>query len=109
MDNQPRKPSMESLHIVVTGCSGSVGYRVVEQALKEGHVVKGVDKVPKIDQPFHPNFTFVAIDLCDFEATMGVLKGCDAVIHLAAFPNPGDFVSTVHNLYVREKVRRWVE
>ncbi|KAF8503837.1 hypothetical protein JB92DRAFT_2970605 [Gautieria morchelliformis] len=31
---------------------------------------------------------------------MRVLRGCDAVIHLAAFPNPGDFVSTVHNLNV---------
>ncbi|KAF8591212.1 NAD(P)-binding protein [Ramaria rubella] len=95
MDNNTRRP----LRIVITGCSGSVGCRVVQQALKEGHSVLGVDKAlnGNAERQFHPNLTFVAVDLRDFDATVQVLKGCDAVIHLAAFPNPGDYEFVVHN------------
>lgn len=101
-DIQRRKPTMQMLRIVVTGCSGNVGRRVVQEALREGHTVIGVDKVSSIEQPVHPNFSFMAADLRDFDATLQALKGCDAVIHLAAFPNPGDYAFTVHNLYVRK-------
>lgn len=91
------------MKIVVTGCNGSVGRRVALHALKEGHQVLGVDW---IDRQTHtdvaeankdPNFSFVEADLRDYDTTMRVLTGCDAIVHLAAYPNPGDYIWQTHN------------
>lgn len=91
------------MKIAVTGCNGNVGKRVVLHALKEGHDVVGIDFTvqPEHDDVStangHERFNYVKADLRDFDATLEVLRGCDAVAALAAFPNPGDFLWKTHN------------
>lgn len=91
------------MKILLTGCNGSVGRRVVLRALKEGHQVKGVDwvELPDHDDVIqanrNPNFSFTKADLREYDTALSLLEGCDAVIHLAAYRNPGDYVWKTHN------------
>ncbi|THH12777.1 hypothetical protein EW146_g7374 [Bondarzewia mesenterica] len=83
--------------IVVTGSNGSVGRAVVANALKQGHIVLGVDQTPDRKLNAHPRFGFKQVDLRDFDETLKVLEGFEGVAHLAAFPNPTDYLVKSHN------------
>jgi hypothetical protein len=89
------------MKIAVTGCSGSVGSRVVLAALDHGHSVLGLDQAPpRLSTPLPSAFSFKELDLRDFDATLNILRGCDAVAHLAAHRNPTDYLVKSHNEYV---------
>ena len=97
------------MKIAVTGCNGSVGRRVVIRALDEGHSVVGIDASPlaiTIDDiqvrrvAEHEAFSFVQHDVRQFDGIMDLLKGCDAVVHLAAHRNPTDYMVKTHNEWV---------
>ena len=91
------------MKIAVTGCNGSVGRRIVLHALKDGHQVVGVDWIGSqahddiIEANKNPNYSFTEADLRDYDTAMRVLTGCDAIIHLAAYRNPGDYIWQTHN------------
>ncbi|KAJ3867039.1 NAD(P)-binding protein [Lentinula novae-zelandiae] len=94
------------MKLVVTGCNGGVGKRVVKLALQRDHSVVGLDLA---DGPFTDNllttqeashFTYLQVDLTDYEASLAAIRGCEGIIHLAAHPNPGDFVVATHNTNV---------
>lgn len=89
------------MKIAVTGCNGRVGRRVVKFALKKGHKVVGIDYSPAADvaesQP--DDFTFLSVDLKDYQKTLDALSGCDAIVQLAAFPDSGDYKVITHNRY----------
>jgi nucleoside-diphosphate-sugar epimerase len=81
--------------LVVTGGSGKAGRAVVRDLLEHGHDVLNVDRVPSAES--HAPDTaapFLPADLTDFgqtlEALSGaeVLRGVEAVVHLAAIPSP---------------------
>jgi len=86
------------MKLVVTGCTGRVGQRVVIAALKQGHSVVGID-VASNELPFaaDPAFTFVQADLQDYEVTLNAFKGCDGIVQLAAIPAPVDYIAKTHN------------
>jgi len=89
------------LNIAVTGCSGKVGRRVVLRALSQSHTVVGLDnKSPEDDFVSAPGFSFRQVDLTEYEKTLNALRGCNAVIHLAALTHPIDYVAVVHNTNV---------
>lgn len=71
-------------NIVVTGGSGRLGAKVVEQLRAEGFDVLAVDIV----KPTSPTGRFMPVDLLDSSAVIDVLNGMDAVIHLGAIPGP---------------------
>ena len=92
------------MKIAVTGCNGRVGRRVVIHCLNEGHSVVGIDNSdPVFDEvavrraEAHEAFSFIKVDLREYDAAVKTLEGCDAIVHLAAFPNPGDYVWQTHN------------
>ncbi|KAG1744692.1 NAD(P)-binding protein [Suillus paluster] len=87
------------MKIAITGCNGLVGKRVVLWVLKEGHTVVGADHVvvQGIDFYNNPAFSFHQVDLRDFDTTLKLFEGCDAVIQLAAFAQPMDYKAKVHN------------
>lgn len=92
------------MKLAVTGCNGRVGRRVAKVALERGNEVLGIDEVPlpaTTQYPWFnsPIFKFKQVDLQDFETVMEVLAGCDAVINLAACPDPGDYKVKTHNKY----------
>jgi nucleoside-diphosphate-sugar epimerase len=71
--------------VVVTGGSGKAGRAVVRELLEHGDEVTSVDLVTssELDCPQ------IRADLTDFGQTVDVLRGVEAVVHLAAIPAPG--------------------
>lgn len=78
--------------VVVTGGSGKLGDPVVEDLTTHGYDVVNVDVVPAPTK----RAPFTRADLTDYGQTVEVLtaidsryQGVDAVVHLAAIPEPG--------------------
>jgi nucleoside-diphosphate-sugar epimerase len=76
---------MSMKNIVVTGGSGKAGRAVVKDLLDHGYAVTNVDIAP----PAQQLAPFLRSDLTDLGQTYEVLRGADAVVHLAAIPAPG--------------------
>lgn len=72
------------MKIVVTGGSGKAGRATVRDLTDHGYDVLNVDLVPPAEQIGQ----FLAVDLTQFGETAEALHGADAVVHLAANPNP---------------------
>lgn len=93
------------MKIAVTGCNGNVGKRCTLLALKEGHEVVGIDfSDPPEHEDIelanaHEHYKYLKVDLRDHDATMEALRGSDAIIQLAAFPNPTDYLWKTHNRF----------
>lgn len=78
------------MKVLVTGATGSVGSRVVRQLMGRGHTVRGFD----VREGTQPGVEWVQGDLGDAAKLAEVLKGVDAVIHLAAVPSHGSMAQT---------------
>lgn len=85
--------------IAVTGSNGRVGRRVVLTALQKGYHVVGIDHSPLAtdDRDLGSNFSFLQADLKNYDEALKALEGCEAVVHLAGYPNPGDYKVNTHN------------
>ena len=90
------------MKIAVTGCNGSVGKRVALLALERGHQVVGIDLAPEAADALiqDDHFEYRSADLRDFDVVLLVLKGCEAITHLAGVPNPTDYKVQAHNTSV---------
>ncbi len=76
--------------IVVTGGSGGAGRFVVRDLLDHGYEVRNLDIVP----PGTEDCPYVHVDMTDYGAVFAAFHGYDAVVHLAANPQPDfDFVT----------------
>jgi UDP-glucose 4-epimerase len=108
------------MKVLVTGAAGFIGSHVVARLLAEGHDVIGVDNFDiyyarsqkeKNLMPvlLHPKFKLVEDNLADM-ALVTVLKGTEAIIHLAAQPGVrGSWGSSFHryvtnNLQVTQRL-----
>ncbi len=76
------------MRIAVTGTSGLIGRAVVDLALAEGHEVVGIDRVAPPEGAARPGVTAVTLDMAGYAEVLGALRGCDALVHLAAIPTP---------------------
>ncbi|KAJ3972711.1 NAD(P)-binding protein [Lentinula raphanica] len=95
-----------TMRIAVTGCNGEVGKRVVKLAIQSGHDVVGLDLAagPFTDDlltaPQSLNFTYLQVDLTDYQASLAAIRGCEGIVHLAALRSPSDYVVATHNTNV---------
>jgi hypothetical protein len=103
----PPLSTLEAMRLAVTGCHGAVGKRVTLLALRRGHTVRGIDHTARKDEDEdaryiydHPQFSFIETDLREYDNSLNALKDSDAVIQLAALPNPTDKVAITHNTYI---------
>src|SRR5438105_7204150 len=71
--------------VVVTGGSGKAGRAVVRELLEHGEEVRSVDLVTSRELECEQ----IVADLTDLGETVEVLRGAEAVVHLAAIPAPG--------------------
>lgn len=69
---------MESLRVLVTGCSGVLGPQVVQQLERDGHEVLGLDLV----EPPSPINQFVRGDFTSKADSLEALRRIDTVCHL---------------------------
>jgi UDP-glucose 4-epimerase len=67
--------------VLVTGGSGFIGSHVVDALLADGRAPVIFDVRPS---PHHPDVPAVVADLDDLERVCAAMRGCSAVIHLAA-------------------------
>jgi nucleoside-diphosphate-sugar epimerase len=94
------------MKLLITGCNGSVGRRIVRLALNRGYTVTGVDLTTPsteldqlIPQDKKDSFTYYQIDLSNYDRVLDILQTseCEAVIHLAALRDPKDYKVQTHN------------
>ncbi|OUE07901.1 UDP-glucose 4-epimerase [Clavibacter michiganensis] len=77
------------MKVLVTGSRGKVGRAAVEALVAAGHDVTGVDLVrPVFDAGVVVPGRYVMADLTDQGAAFAVVAGMDAVVHVAAIPQP---------------------
>jgi nucleoside-diphosphate-sugar epimerase len=73
------------MRILLTGGSGSVGHEVVSRLVKKGHSVRVIGRRADI---LMEGADYQQCDIDDFPRLREAIRGCDAVVHLAALPNP---------------------
>jgi len=80
-----RKPARTArLRVVVTGGAGRLGQYVIPELVRQGYQVVNADRVESATA----EVSTLRIDVTDFGDVVAALAGADAVIHLAAIPNP---------------------
>ena len=70
--------------VIVTGGSGKAGRATIAELLAHGYDARNIDVAP----PRQPISDFQMVDLMNLGETIEALSGADAVVHLAANPNP---------------------
>ncbi|KAL3475443.1 hypothetical protein BJX99DRAFT_229599 [Aspergillus californicus] len=86
------------MKIAITGARGTVGRYTVAACAAAGHKTVQIDRTHQ-DPDNTPNTEMRTVDIAnDYDATVKAFTGCDALIHLAALPDPIDKAdSEVHN------------
>ncbi len=74
------------MNVLVTGGSGKLGQYVVSDLADNGYTVVSVDQKQPQSLPEGARFIFTSLQ--SIGEIAGAMKGCDAVIHLGAIPNP---------------------
>lgn len=73
------------MQVLITGGSGSVGKAVVERLVKKGYTVRVIGRTPDIS---FEGAEYRVCDVNDYPALREAVRGCQAIVHLAAIPNP---------------------
>ena len=76
------------MKIAITGAKGNVGSAVVKYCASKGYKTVQID-MTEFEKNDTPNSeTRVADTAGDYDSVVSAFRGCDAIIHLAAIPNP---------------------
>jgi nucleoside-diphosphate-sugar epimerase len=86
---QPKRPPSRPEHVLVVGGAGYLGSALIPLLLEQGYRVRVLDsllfgKASLQAVEKNPNFELIEGDVRDIQAVVQAVKGCDAVIHLAA-------------------------
>jgi nucleoside-diphosphate-sugar epimerase len=73
--------------IAVTGGTGFVGRAFIERALEAGHALRALARSP---QDARPGIAWIAGDLGNRDALAELVRGADAVVHIAGVVNAPD-------------------
>ncbi len=73
------------MRIAVTGSSGRIGRYVAQELDNAGHQVVGLD----VQHDTQAKGGQLLVDLTDAGQVYGALAGCEAVVHMGAWANPG--------------------
>ncbi|CEL06428.1 Putative Nucleoside-diphosphate-sugar epimerases [Aspergillus calidoustus] len=86
------------MKIAITGARGTVGKLAVKACAAAGHHTVQVDRTHQEFDGTKKSEMRTADVANDYDATLKAFKGCDALIHLAAMPDPVDKADwKVHN------------
>src|SRR5574341_1931126 len=78
------------MKIAVTGGNGEFGRQLIPYLLEQNHTVVSIDRtVPALfPAPQMPGVNYLVTDTRNFGELVASLRGCDALIHLAAIRSP---------------------
>ncbi len=82
------------MKILITGAAGFIGSNLTEALVAQGHTVVGLDSLSQgtllnlENVQRHRRFRFVKGDVRDKKVLLRTAKGCDVIVHLAAFKIP---------------------
>jgi len=76
------------MRILVTGARGKVGAAAVNALIEAGHEVAGCDRAAPAYEGGDLGAHYMQADLTEPGDAFAVVRGCDAVIHTAAIPEP---------------------
>ena len=82
---RPLRPAGRSRRVLVTGSSGAVGSALCAGLPAAGWLVRQIDRVPPAVVPEDPRDSVVG-DVFDPATLQRAIRGCSAVVHLAAVP-----------------------
>jgi uronate dehydrogenase len=88
MPSTPQQPDPH--RVLVTGAAGTIGAIVTRALQQRGHRVRGLDRAPAPDLADH-----LVGDIADRPTVERALADIDTLVHLAAHPNPADFIDTL--------------
>ncbi len=93
--------------VFVTGSTGRAGKYIVDDLLEHGYDVVGVDQNPPAgtNRGRVAGYTFKTIDVTDYGQVISAMKGCDAVVHMAAITNP--IVAPEHEVFRVNMISNW--
>ena len=74
------------MRIAVTGGNGDMGRSLIPYLLEQSHTVVSIDRT--IPATYMPGAEFLIADTRDFGQFIASIRGCDALIHLAAIRAP---------------------
>jgi nucleoside-diphosphate-sugar epimerase len=74
------------MRVLVTGGIGRVGKAVVDRLLQNGFSLLVVDRQEDVSIP---GADYSVCDVLNYPCVRELMRGCDAVVHLAAIPSPG--------------------
>lgn len=74
------------MRIAVTGGSGDMGRNLIPYLLEQGHTVVSIDRAMPATNI--PGVNFLIADTRDFGQFIASIRGCDALVHLAAIRAP---------------------
>src|SRR4051794_39173964 len=73
------------MKVLITGGAGLIGKATAERLVSKGWDVRAVGLETGVEIP---GAEYVTCDILDYDALREQMRGCDAVIHLAAIPTP---------------------
>lgn len=73
------------MRVLVTGGIGLIGHTVVKRLQNKGWDVKVIDIAPQTELP---DSVYSVCDITDYDSLREKMKGCDAVVHMAALRSP---------------------
>jgi nucleoside-diphosphate-sugar epimerase len=73
------------MRVLITGGNGAVGKAVVARLASHGHAVKVIGRSSGVEIP---GAAYESVDINDFARLRAATRGFDAIVHLAAVPNP---------------------
>src|SRR5690349_2212022 len=76
------------MRILVTGARGKVGAAAVNALIEAGHEVLGCDLAAPVFEGYDRGAHYLQADLTEAGDAFAAVRGCDAVIHTAAIPEP---------------------
>lgn len=76
------------MKVLVTGGAGGIGKATVKRLLAHGEDVRAIDRAPELNGDEFAGVEYAQCDILDYAAVREQMRGCDAVIHLAALRSP---------------------
>jgi nucleoside-diphosphate-sugar epimerase len=83
------------MRIAVTGGNGDMGRSLIPYLLEQNHTVVSLDRALPTGSTYVPNVDFLVADVRDFGQLVASLRGCEALIHLAAIRAPLNYPDPV--------------